>query len=96
MTPRVIGRTEEYLGATRSREDRRKVQQVLGSETNRVVRRTMNAAYYKNAKDIDKKGYLEDAVREAAKAAEAKLWKQGIRRVGKSEAEEAAELESAF
>ena len=96
VTPRVIGRTEEYLGATRSREDRRKVQQVLGSETNRVVRRTMNAAYYKNAKDIDKKGYLEDAIREAAKAAEARLWKQGIRRVKPTEAEEAAELESAF
>jgi hypothetical protein len=96
VTPRVIGRTEEYLGATRSREDRRKVQQILGSETNRVVRRTMNAAYYKNAKDVDKKGYLEDAIREAAKAAEARLWKLGIRKVKPTAAEEEAELESAF
>jgi hypothetical protein len=56
----------------------------------------MSAAYYKNAKDIDKKKYLEDAIREAAQAAEARLWKQGIRKVKPTAAEQEAELESAF
>lgn len=96
VTPRVIGRTEEYLGAVRSREDRRKVQQVLGSETNRTVRRTINAPYYQKGTDLQKKGYLEDAIREASRAAQARLWKMGIRPAKKTDAELEAELDSEF
>jgi hypothetical protein len=79
VSPRVIGRTEEYEGAVQSPEARRAAQRALGRQTQAAVREALAKQDYAGLPEDERKQRLQGAVRTAADRADLELDSQVTR-----------------
>lgn len=86
VSPRVIGRTEEYEGAVQSPEARRAAQRALGRQTQAAVREALAKHDYAGLPEDEKKQRLQEAVRTAADRADLELG-EGVTRGTKQQAQ---------
>lgn len=70
LQPRVLSPNEDYAGEKQTPEQRRVLQQALGSETGKAVRETLATPAYQQADDAAKKSLLQAALRRATDEAD--------------------------